>query len=98
MLRPRHRQRDGLSAASEVSAATTHSNHRGIPADPVRDRLAVGRELADGQLVRILPEYGVPEEGATYIVHPSSRHVPNKTRAFTDWISEGFSRDLSWRR
>jgi DNA-binding transcriptional LysR family regulator len=58
----------------------------------------VGRELADGQLVRILPEYGVPEEGAIYIVHPSSRHAPNKTRAFTDWISEGFSRDLSWRR
>lgn len=47
------------------------------------------RELADGQLVRILPEYDVPEEGAIYIVHPSSRHVPNKTRAVTDKAFQG---------
>lgn len=58
----------------------------------------VGRELADGRLVKVLPDYGVPEEGAIYLVHPSSRHVPNKTRAFADWIGERFSMDLPWRR
>lgn len=36
--------------------------------------------------------------GAIYVLHPSSQHVPNKTRAFADRISERFSRDLPWRR
>ncbi|MFS8113767.1 LysR family transcriptional regulator [Rhizobium jaguaris] len=56
----------------------------------------VGRELADGRLVRVLGDYPVPDEGGVYIVHPSKQHVPNKTRAFTDWISERFSRGLPW--
>lgn len=56
----------------------------------------VGRELADGRLVRILEGFPVPSEGAVYMVHPSSRHVPNKTRAFADWIVERFSGNLPW--
>ncbi|PTQ10169.1 transcriptional regulator [Sphingomonas oleivorans] len=58
----------------------------------------VGRELADGRLVRILEDFPVPDEGAIYVVHPSSRHVPNKTRAFAHWISERLSRNLPWQQ
>jgi DNA-binding transcriptional LysR family regulator len=58
----------------------------------------VGRELSDGRLVRVLPDHGLLEEGAIYVVHPSSQHVPNKTRAFADWISARFSRELPWSR
>jgi DNA-binding transcriptional LysR family regulator len=56
----------------------------------------VGRELADGRLVRVLEDFPVPDEGAIYVVHPSSRHVPNKTRAFADWILERLSKSLPW--
>lgn len=58
----------------------------------------VGRELADGRLVRILEGFPVPSDGAIYMVHPSSRHVPNKTRAFADWIVERFTRSLPWQQ
>jgi DNA-binding GntR family transcriptional regulator/DNA-binding transcriptional LysR family regulator len=56
----------------------------------------VGRELADGRLVRILEHFPIPDEGAIYIVHPSMQHVPNKTRAFIDWIILRFVHPLPW--
>ena len=56
----------------------------------------VGRELADGRLVRILEDYPVPDEGGVYVVHPSTQLVPNKTRAFADWITDRFSKSLPW--
>jgi DNA-binding transcriptional LysR family regulator len=56
----------------------------------------VGRELADGRLVRVLEHYPVPEEGAVYVVHPSMQHIPNKTRAFVDWITLRFVHPLPW--
>jgi len=56
----------------------------------------VGRELSDGRLVRVLENYPVADEGGIYVVHSSSQHVPNKTRAFADWIIERFSRSLPW--
>lgn len=56
----------------------------------------VGRELASGRLVRVLVDYPVPDEGAIYVVHPSARRVPNKTRAFLQWISERFASGLPW--
>jgi DNA-binding transcriptional LysR family regulator len=58
----------------------------------------VGRELADGRLVRILEAYPVPDEGAVYVVHPSTQHVPNKTRAFADWICERFAGGVPWKQ
>ncbi|KAA1184894.1 LysR family transcriptional regulator [Rhizobium tropici] len=56
----------------------------------------VTRELSNGRLVPVLDNYPVPDEGGIYIVHPSTQHVPNKTRAFADWIAEHFSRSLPW--
>lgn len=56
----------------------------------------VGRELVNQQLVRVLEDYPVPDEGAVYVVHPSSQHVPNKTRAFVDWISNRFAGGVPW--
>jgi DNA-binding transcriptional LysR family regulator len=56
----------------------------------------VGRELADGRLVPVLGNHPVPDEGGIYVVHPSTQHVPNKTRAFANWIAERFSRKLPW--
>jgi len=48
----------------------------------------VGRELADGRLVPILREWSVADEGAIYVVMPSSEGLPSKTRAFADFMVE----------
>lgn len=48
----------------------------------------VGRELADGRLVPLLNDWTVADEGAIYVVMPSSGGVPTKTRAFADFIGE----------
>ena len=56
----------------------------------------VGRDLSDGRLVQVLENYPVPDEGGIYLVHPSGRHVPNKTRAFADWITKRFSQTSPW--
>ncbi len=51
----------------------------------------VGRELADGQSCQrpgSIPK--IPDEGAIHVVHPSTQHIPNKTRAFADWITQRF--------
>lgn len=52
----------------------------------VSDWLA-GPELCSGKLVPVLPGHPVDEHEAIYLVHPSARLVPAKTRAFADWIS-----------
>lgn len=57
----------------------------------------VGRELALGTLVPVLPEWLPRDEGAIYTVVPSNRLLPAKTRAFIDWIASRFSPVAPWR-
>lgn len=45
-----------------------------------------GPELASGRLVPVLVDYPIDSQEAIYLVHPSQRLVPSKTRAFIDWI------------
>ncbi|WP_228738356.1 substrate binding domain-containing protein [Xanthomonas euvesicatoria] len=51
----------------------------------VSDWLA-GPELCSGRLVPVLPDHPVENKETVYLVHPSARLVPGKTRAFADWI------------
>lgn len=51
----------------------------------VSDWLA-GPELCSGRLVPVLPDHPVENNETVYLVHPSARLVPAKTRAFADWI------------
>lgn len=51
----------------------------------VSDWLA-GPELSSGRLVPVLPDHPVQSNETVYLVHPSTRLVPAKTRAFGDWI------------
>jgi DNA-binding transcriptional LysR family regulator len=51
----------------------------------------VGRELADGRLVPVLPEWTMEERGGIYVVVPSNRFLSAKVRAFSDWIAALFS-------
>jgi DNA-binding transcriptional LysR family regulator len=47
----------------------------------------VARELADGRLVPVLSDWTLDEGGALYLVVPSNRFVPAKTRAFMEFIA-----------
>ena len=53
----------------------------------------VRRQLVDGCLVRVLPDWSVESDDAdaVSVVLPPGRLVPAKTRAFVDWIATAFS-------
>ena len=51
----------------------------------------VARELANGQLVQLLPEWTAKGESGVNVVRASVRHAPAKTRVCVDWLSEIFA-------
>jgi DNA-binding transcriptional LysR family regulator len=57
----------------------------------------VGRQLQDGRLVRLLPQWQVVDEGAVFIVTPSGSAAASKTRAFSDWLAARLA-DPPWAR
>lgn len=50
----------------------------------------VGRELADGSLVEVLPAHR-PKVRPVSVVYPSRSHVAPQVSAFVDWFSERFA-------
>lgn len=46
----------------------------------------VAEALNNGELVRLLPEWSLPE-GGVYAVYPSSRHVPERVRQLLDFLA-----------
>lgn len=48
----------------------------------------VGRELAAGHLVEVLPSWPLNDPGGVYIVTPALAGMPSKTRAFSDWLAQ----------
>ncbi|WP_217645823.1 LysR family transcriptional regulator [Pseudoxanthomonas sp. GM95] len=57
----------------------------------------VGQELADGRLVRVLPDWRLDHEGSVQVVLPPGRLVPAKTRAFVDRLMQQFDPLPPWR-
>ncbi|WP_298307948.1 LysR family transcriptional regulator [uncultured Erythrobacter sp.] len=54
----------------------------------------IAEDLAAGRLVEVLPEWrvtGTLETSDLWLVYPSSRLVPRKTRAFADFLTEAVS-------
>ena len=47
---------------------------------------SVHRELADGTLVRVLPEYKVDGHVALWLVYPKSNVLTAKVRIFIDFL------------
>lgn len=58
----------------------------------------IGRELADGRLVEVLPGWSEDGTGAVHAMLPPGRLVPAKTRAFVDWVAEAFAPVAPWAR
>ena len=56
----------------------------------------MARELVDGSLVRVLPDWSFDADGGVYIVRPSTRFAPARTEAFVAWIAEQFVHGAPW--
>jgi DNA-binding transcriptional LysR family regulator len=57
-----------------------------------------GRHLAEGRLVRVLPDWRLDHEGNAQIVLPPGRLVPAKTRLFIERVVSEFSPSAPWAR
>jgi DNA-binding transcriptional LysR family regulator len=57
----------------------------------------VGDALRDGRLVRVLPDWGLPELTIN-AVYPSARHLSPKVRRFVDFLAARFAGEPVWDR
>ncbi len=57
----------------------------------------VGQAVRDGRLVKVLPDYDVPEIGI-YALYPHARHLSPKVRAFVDFLAGHFASAPAWDR
>jgi DNA-binding transcriptional LysR family regulator len=49
---------------------------------------SIHRELVDGSLVRVLPDYRVDDQAALWLVYPKSNVLTAKVRVFIDFLLE----------
>lgn len=55
----------------------------------------VGTDLKQGRLVRVLPEWQLPDQGI-FTLQTTREHVPVRTRAFQEFLSERFREPAYW--
>lgn len=68
-------------------------SHQGVILQPT---FLVGKDLADGSLVELMPSYRSEELGI-YAVYPTRKHVSAKVRVLMDFLSSHFAgRGPSW--
>jgi DNA-binding transcriptional LysR family regulator len=58
----------------------------------------VYRELQNGSLVTLLPDYTFYSDVAIYAVYPHRRFLPAKTRVFVDFLAASFGPEPYWDR
>ena len=58
----------------------------------------VYRQLEEGSLVALLPEYAFHSDVSIYAVYPHRRFLPAKTRVFIEFLAESFGPDPYWDR
>ena len=59
---------------------------------------SVHRELSDGSLVRVLPDYKVDDQTALWLVYPKSNVLTAKVRIFIDFLLEKIGNAPVWTR
>jgi DNA-binding transcriptional LysR family regulator len=57
---------------------------------------SVHEDLADGSLVRVLPEYEVDDGSAIWLVYPKSNVLTAKVRVFIDFLLEKIGSSSKW--
>ncbi|GGU55470.1 transcriptional regulator [Pseudomonas laurentiana] len=58
----------------------------------------MSRDIADGHLLHILPDWQLDAAGGVYLVRPSARFPSATVIAFKAWIESRFAHDLPWNR
>ncbi len=66
----------------------------GLGIAPLPDYVA-GRDIAEGRLVRLLPEYKTPSLDV-HAVYPHNRHLSTKVRVFIDFLAARFRDHPDW--
>jgi DNA-binding transcriptional LysR family regulator len=56
----------------------------------------MNRDIAVGQLVRVLPEWQLDVQGGIYLVRPSAKFSAATTLAFKEWIEAKFINGSPW--
>lgn len=60
----------------------------------------MGRELRDGRLVDLFPDYTVEAAGfdapAVWLLYPSRAYLPLKVRVFVEFLQEAFAERPPW--
>lgn len=64
----------------------------------LRSTWDVGPELANGRLVRVLPQYAASKNVAVHAVYPSRRFLPAKVRLFIDYLAALYSPTPYWEK
>jgi DNA-binding transcriptional LysR family regulator len=59
---------------------------------------SVHRELAEGSLVRVLPDYKVGDQTALWLIYPKSNVLTAKVRIFIDFLLENTANTPAWTR
>lgn len=62
----------------------------------LRSTWDIGAELADGQLVQVLPEYEGSRNVAIHAVYASRRFLPAKVRVFIDYLADLYGPSPYW--
>jgi len=55
----------------------------------------VGKDVQDKLLIRTLPAY-IPDAQALFVVYPYAKYIPQKVRAFIDFMEEHFTSNPYW--
>ncbi len=56
---------------------------------------SVHHELAEGSLVRVLPDYRLDQQTALWLVYPKSNVLTAKVRVFIDFLLDEVGKSLS---
>ena len=57
---------------------------------------SVHREIAEGSLVRVLPDYEIDDPSALWLIYPKSNVLTAKVRVFIDFLLERIGRSPAW--
>lgn len=56
----------------------------------------MSREIANGQMVRVLPEWDLDAQGGIYLVRASAAFTPATLMAFKEWLEARFAQGPPW--
>lgn len=57
---------------------------------------SVYREITDGRLIRVLPDYEIADKTALWLVYPKSNVLSSKVRVFMDFLLERIAKSRVW--